>query len=120
MDVLVMMLIYLPIALPLGLCGYGAARWGWRQEREPLRKLLRVLLVLGLIALGVSIVYGVLRFSGTVLKPEELDWMGSGRNFDTRWQDDGFVHFYWCGVPLLGALIGIFREEKRSRARAGL
>lgn len=114
MDVLFTMLIYLPIALPIGLLGYGVSGWVWRQEKEPLRKLLRVLLVLGLIALSVSVVYGILRFSGTILKPEEIDWMGSGSNFDTRWQDNGFVHFYWCGVPLLGGLAGIWKARKRT------
>lgn len=118
MDVLITALLYLPISLPVGLLGYGVSEWVWRQEREPLRRITRVLLALGLIALSVSIVYGVLRFSGTILKPEEIDWMGSGCNFDTCWQDNGFDHFYWCGVLLLGGLAGLRKAGRRTTASA--
>lgn len=116
MTVLFYMLVHLPIALPIGMLGYGLAEGAFRMKAGPLQKLMRALLILFLIGLSVGVVYGVLRFSGVIMKTGDNGM--SVNDLDASWRDDGFDHFYWCGMPLLGALIGMLRGGKCTRAVA--
>lgn len=110
MNVLLYMIVKLPTALPIGLLCFGVFRWIYEQERGTFQRIARILLVLCLIVLSVNILYGFLRYSGVLLKPGDNGW--SLNDLDGSWRDDGFDHFYWSGVMLLGALVGICKGKR--------
>lgn len=87
-GIIITALIYLPIALPYGMLCFFAARWSLRRKNRLIRFITRTGSLLCLTILTAGIIYGILRFSGTIMFADDntisYNW------FDASWRDDGF------------------------------
>lgn len=109
---MVKVLLGLPIAIPCGLACFAAAQWSFRLKSPAAQRVVRGGLWVCLAALAAGIVYGLLRFSGAVIFPEDncfsCNW------FNTSWRDEGFRYLYCCAVVLCGIGVAWRREKRRA------
>ena len=103
-EIFVTSLMGLPIALPLGMLTFAAAR---RCLKKGWRKL--CVLVLGILAVGIG--YGALRFGGVIVFPGDNGY--SANWFDASYRDDGFRYIYGCGTFAAG-IAAAFRSKKKA------
>lgn len=110
-------LMYLPIALPCGILCFFVARWCLQRKNRIAGSIVRTGLPLCLIILAVGIIYGALRFSGTILFADDntisYNW------FDSSWRDDGFGYIYRCAVAFIGIGAAVL-FEKRSKKQTSI
>lgn len=103
-------LIYLPIAIPCGMLCFFVVRRSLQQENRIVRIVVRAGFLLCLAMLTAGIIYGVLRFSGTVMFAADnyisYNW------FDTSWRDDGFKYIYGCGTVFMGFVTAFLLETR--------
>lgn len=109
-EALLTTLLFLPAmgAVP-GLIIFCAARW----FREKGGRVAEKLLFLGLLALGVGMTYGLLRFTGVIQYPTDYNF--SAFWFSWNYRDEGYRYMFACGIPLIGitsALRGGRRAER--------
>ena len=107
-------LMYLPIALPCGILCFVAARWSLQQKNKAVRLVVRPVGLFCLIALGMGIIYGVLRFSGTIMFVS--DNTSSYNWFDASWRDDGFNYIYRCGTAFIGIIAAVISVKRDTKA----
>ena len=106
-DVVLIALLRLPIAIPLGMAAYALLRMLLRR----FHRITQVGCTLALAVLGVGILYGILRFSGVILFPEDNSW--SVNWLDDSWRDDGFQYMYGCGISTVAILAALHAEKKK-------
>ena len=79
-------------------------------ENRIVRIVVRAGFLLCLAMLTAGIIYGVLRFSGTVMFAADnyisYNW------FDTSWRDDGFKYIYGCGTVFMGFVTAFLLETR--------
>ena len=99
-------LLGLPITIPLGVAAYGLLRL----LLERFRRIVQTGCVLTLVLLGAGILYGVLRFSGMIVFPNDnscsVNWLNDS------WRDDGFRYMYGCGTFVVAILAALHAEKK--------
>ena len=104
-------LLYFPIALPCGMLCFLIVRRSLQGKHRFVRFIVRAGLFLCLTILIAGIIYGALRFSGTILFTDDntvsYNWFGAS------WRDDGFKYIYTCGIAFIG-IVTAFLFEKRS------
>ena len=108
-------LINLPIAIPCCMLCFLVARWSLRQENRIVRVVIRVGFLLCLAILTAGMIYGALRFSGTIMFATDngisYNW------FDTSWRDDGFNYIYGCGTVFVGFVTAFLFETRNVKNR---
>ena len=102
---LVAALMYLPLSLPWGILCFAAARWGLERKGPRIRQIVRVCLLIGLALLAAGMTYGLLRYCGVLVFPD--DDFSSVHFFDSSGGDEGFQYLYVCGTSFLGILAAI-------------
>ena len=93
---LVEALTYLPLSLPCGILCFAAARWGLERKGPRIRQIVRVCLLIGLALLAAGMIYGLLRYCGVLVFPD--DDFSSVHFFDSSGGDEGFQYLYVCGI----------------------
>lgn len=68
---LVMALMFLPLSVPYGILCFAAARWGLQRKTLRFRRGVRVCLLIGLALLAVGMAYGLLRYCGVLVFPND-------------------------------------------------
>lgn len=68
---LVMALMFLPLSVPYGILCFAAARWGLQRKTLHFRRGVRVCLLIGLALLAVGMAYGLLRYCGVLVFPDD-------------------------------------------------
>ena len=116
LELLFYLFIYGAILAGLpGMLAFGVARWCSGRFGRPAQ----VVLTLALAALGIGLVYGLLRLSGAVLLPG--DNTSSYNFFDASWRDDGIDRILLCGGPFVGIAAALWagqRAERQQREEA--
>lgn len=111
-------LMYLPIALPCGILCYIVARWSLQRKNKIVKLVVRAVGLFCLMALGTGIIYGVLRFSGTIMFVSDntisYNW------FDASWRDDGFNYIYKCGTAFIGIIAAVLSVKRTTKADSDL
>ena len=106
-------LMYLPIALPCGMLCFFVARWCLQRKNQITVSIVRTGLLLCFIILTVGIIYGTLRFSGTIMFADDntisYNW------FNSSWRDDGFGYIYKCGVAFIGIGAAVLLEKRSNK-----
>ena len=101
-------LIGLVVSLPLGLATFCFSRWIMERSR-----VLQIACTALLFLLAVGMVYGVLRFSGTIRFPNDntvsFNWFG------TSWRDDGFKYVYGCSTFAAGLAAALHSVKKQTK-----
>ena len=102
-------LLYLPAALPCWMLCFFVVRRCLHQENRIVRAVVRAVFLLCLAILTVGMIYGALRFSGTIMFASDncisYNW------FDASWRDDGFKYIYGCGTAFAGFLAAFLLEQ---------
>ena len=106
---LVEALMYLPLSLPWGILCFAAARWGLERKGPRIRQIVRVCLLIGLALLAAGMIYGLLRYCGVLVFPD--DDFSSVHFFDSSGGDEGFQYLYMCGTVFLG-ILATLRQER--------
>lgn len=106
-------LINLPIAIPCCMLCFLVARWSLWQENRIVRVVIRVGFLLCLAILTAGMIYGALRFSGTIMFATDngisYNW------FDASWRDDGFNYIYGCGTVFVGFVTAFLFEIRNAK-----
>ena len=68
---LVMALMFLPLSVPYGILCFAAARWGLQRKTLHFRRGVRVCLLIGLALLAAGMAYGLLRYCGVLVFPDD-------------------------------------------------
>ena len=104
-------LLYSPLALLWGALGFFAVRWSLRRKNKVVRRIVKAGLLLCLAALTAGVLYGILRFSGTIMFADDntisYNW------FDASWRDDGFEYVYKCGIAFVVIAAAVLSERKQ-------
>ena len=108
-DVILTALLGLPVSLPLGMVAfvlaYRCLKRGWRGTR--------ILCFLVLVGLAGGMAYGILRFSGTMMFPEDntisFNWFGAS------WRDEGFKYVYGCATFSIGIAAALYATNKQTK-----
>ena len=111
---LVEALTYLPLSLPCGILCFAAARWGLERKGPRIRQIVRVCLLIGLALLAAGMIYGLLRYCGVLVFPD--DDFSSVHFFDSSGGDEGFQYLYVCGIISLGILAALRQDRAARRA----
>lgn len=111
---LVMALMLLPLSAPCGILCFAATRWGLQRKGPRLRRIVRVCLLIGLAILTVGLAYGLMRYCGVLVFPD--DDFSSVHMFDSSGGDEGFRYLYVCGTVFLGILAALRQERAAHRA----
>ena len=111
---LVMALMFLPLSVPCGILCFAAARWGLQRKSPRLRRVVRVCLLIGLALLAAGMIYGLLRYCGVLVFPD--DDFSSVHFFASSGGDEGFQYLYMCGTVFLGILAAL-RQERAAHPR---
>ncbi len=106
---LVMALMFLPLSVPYGILCFAAARWGLQRKTLRFRRGVRVCLLIGLALLAVGMAYGLLRYCGVLVFPN--DDPPSIHLFNSSGGDEGFQYLYMCGTVFLGILAALRQER---------
>ena len=106
---LVEALMYLPLSLPWGILCFAAARWGLERKGPRIRQIVRVCLLIGLALLAAGMIYGLLRYCGVLVFPD--DDPSSIHLFNSSGGDEGFQYLYMCGTVFLGILAALRQER---------
>lgn len=106
---LVEALTYLPLSLPCGILCFAAARWGLERKGPRIRQIVRVCLLIGLALLAAGMAYGLLRYCGVLVFPD--DDPSSIHLFNSSGGDEGFQYLYMCGTVFLGILAALRQER---------
>ena len=85
---LVMALMFLPLSVPYGILCFAAARWGLQRKTLRFRRGVRVCLLIGLALLAAGMAYGLLRYCGVLVFPD--DDPSSIHLFNSSGGDEGF------------------------------
>ena len=93
---LVMALMFLPLSVPYGILCFAAARWGLQRKTLRFRRGVRVCLLIGLALLAVGMAYGLLRYCGVLVFPND---------------DPLFHYLYMCGTVFVGILAALRQER---------
>ena len=111
---LVMALMFLPLSLPCGILCFAAARWGLERKGPRIRQIVRVCLLIGLALLAAGMIYGLLRYCGVLVFPD--DDFSSVHFFDSSGGDEGFQYLYVCGIISLEILAALRQDRAACRA----
>ncbi len=111
---LVEALTYLPLSLPCGILCFAAARWGLERKGPRIRQIVRVCLLIGLALLAAGMIYGLLRYCGVLVFPD--DDFSSVHFFDSSGGDEGFQYLYVCGIISLEILAALRQDRAACRA----
>ena len=107
-------LMYLPIALPCGIFCFVVAHWSLQQKNKVVRLVVKTVGLFCLIALGTGIIYGILRFSGTIMFSSDntisYNW------FDASWRDEGFDYIYKCGTAFIGIITAVLSVKRTAKS----
>ena len=106
---LVMALMFLPLSVPYGILCFAAARWGLQRKTMRFRRGVRVCLLIGLALLAAGMAYGLLRYCGVLVFPD--DDPSSIHPFNSSGGDEGFQYLYMCGTVFLGILAALRQER---------
>ena len=106
---LVMALMFLPLSVPCGILCFAAARWVLQRKSPLLWQVVRVCLLIGLALLVAGMVYGLLRYCGVLVFPD--DDPSSIHLFNSSGGDEGFQYLYMCGTVFLGILAALWQER---------
>lgn len=108
-------LLYLPLALLWGVLGFFAARWSLRRKNKVMRRIVKAGFLLCLAAMIAGVLYGILRFSGTIMFADDntisYNW------FDASWRDDGFEYIYKCGAVSVVIAAALLSERKQENGK---
>ena len=106
---LVMALMFLLLSVPYGILCFAAARWGLQRRTLRFRRGVRVCLLIGLALLAAGMAYGLLRYCGVLVFPD--DDPSSIHLFNSSGGDEGFQYLYMCGTVFLGILAALRQER---------
>ena len=110
-DVFLTVLLGLPVSIPLAMAVYGILRL--LLKRFP--GITQVGCTLVLVMLAAGMLYGILRFSGIILFPDDNTL--SAHWFSASWRDDGFRSFYGCGTFAAAILVALHAEKKNPKIK---
>ena len=103
-------LMCLPFAMLCWMLCFFLAWRSLQQKNRIVQVVVRMGFLLCFAILTTGMVYGVLRFSGTIMFTTDngisYNW------FDASWRDDGFKYIYGCGTVLAGFVTAILFEAK--------
>ena len=88
---------------------FAAARWGLQRKTLHFRRGVRVCLLIGLALLAAGMAYGLLRYCGVLVFPD--DDPSSIHLFNSSGGDEGFQYLYMCGTVFLGILAALRQER---------
>jgi hypothetical protein len=106
----VTLLMHLPFVLIFGGLSYFIVHWCLR--RQTFCNIIRIALLLSLLLLVVGLIYGVLRFNGLIIFPE--DNYNSYNWFDSSYRDNGFKYIYCCGSVIVGIVVAYILSKRRT------
>lgn len=106
---LVTLLLHLPFVLIIGGFSFFLALWFLRQQT--FCNFIRIALLISLLVFAVGMLYGVLRFSGLIVFPE--DNFNSYNWFDSSYRDNGFKYIYSCGSMIVGIVAAFILSKKK-------
>ncbi|MDY3281597.1 hypothetical protein [Dysosmobacter sp.] len=104
--------IHLPLLLILAGISFGIAQW--ILERYGFGKPFKVAFLLLSLVLTAGMLYGILRYCGIILFPN--DNSGSWNWFDSSYRDDGFRHIARCGSVFAGIAAAVILHCKKAIA----
>lgn len=107
---LITLLLHLPFMLIIGVISDFLVRWSLRRLSS--RNFIKIVWLLSLLVFTSGMFYGVLRFGGFVVFPE--DNFNSYNWFDSSYRDDGFRYICYCGSVLAGIVKAFFFQNRKS------
>ena len=107
-------LMYLPIALPCGILCFVVARWSLQRKNRIVKLVARTIVLFCLMTLSAGMIYGILRFSGTIMFSSDntisYNW------FDASWRDEGFDYIYKCGTAFIGIVTAVISVKRNTKS----